>query len=369
MKTRVLIARIITILIALVGLLYFYGIITKPPGDRPAEVKNLRLLWTFYGTGVSADELLNKPHGVAVGRDGSIYISDTGHQRVLVIDASRRLKAKLDPGLSQKSKAKKFSRGYLGLAVADNGDVYIADKLQSKIFIVGPNGRKRGEIKVMYPLALTVSNGKLYVTTYGHVVVYDLKGRQLRKFGTRGSKPGQFDFPGGIAVDKKGNIYVSDSNNNRLVALDREGNVRWTIGKKAASMNDANRTFGLPEGLAIDDNGLLYLVDAFAGEIFVFDGNGKKLAEIGEWGDKEGQFYYPAGISYAGGRTFIVADKFNDRLEAVELNVPGVPNATFSEPPTESPLFKMALMALIAIAITSLAIVARRALKQVPVNK
>lgn len=364
MKKRTLIARIITLIIAIAGLLYLYSALVQPPGNEVAEVKDLRLLWTFYGTGKTADELLSKPHGVAVDREGNIYVTDSGHQRVLVLDRSRRLIAKIDPGLDPKHKDKKFSRGYLGVAVADNGYVYIADKLQNKIYITDSRGRKRGEINVMSPIGLTVANGKLYAATYGHIIVYDLNGRQLRKFGVRGSKPGQFDFPGGIAVDKKGDIFVSDSNNNRLVALDPEGKVLWTVGKKAASMNDANRTFGLPEGLTIDDNGFLYLVDAFAGEIFVFDGNGKKLAEIGEWGDKEGQFYYPAGITFAGGRTFIVADKFNDRLEAVELNVPGVRGASFAESPTDSPLFKAALALVAAIGILAIASAIRRSLKK-----
>ena len=356
MKSRALIARTVTLLIALFGLTYLYMYISEPPGGEVAEVKDLRLLWTFYGTGQTADQLLNRPHNVAVGGDGNIYITDSGHQRVLVLDTGRRLIAKLYPGANSKpdlkSASPSFKRGYLGIAVAKNGNIYVADKLRNKIYILDKSGRNLGEINVMSPIALTVANDKLYATTYGHVVVYDLRGRKFKEFGRRGSRPGQFDFPGGIAVDKKGNIYVADSNNNRLVAMDPDGNVLWTVGKKSASMNDPYRTFGLPEGLTIDDNGILYMVDAFTGTIDAFNPNGKKLAEIGEWGQKEGQFYYPAGIAFAGGRTFIVADKFNDRLEAVELNVPGVPGASLKERPFDALLKNPALaLAIIAIAL------------------
>ena len=41
-------------------------------------------------------------------------------------------------------------------------------------------------------------------------------GKLISSFGTKGSGPGQFDQPRGIAVDKNGVVYVSDSRNNRL---------------------------------------------------------------------------------------------------------------------------------------------------------
>ena len=329
MSKRVLIARIITLLIALVALIYLYSTLTQPVGgNEQASVENSRLVWAFYGTGKRVDKLLSKPHGVAVDKNGDIYVSD-GRQRVLVFDRNRRLKATLDPGLDPKKKNN--FRGYLGVAVSDNGNVYIADKVQNKIFIVDPGGRRVGEINVMMPTALTVANNKLYAATYGPVIVYDLKGRQLKKFGRRGGGPNQFDFPGGIAADKKGNIYVSDSNNNRLVAVDPDGKPLWTVGKKGATMNDPNRTFGLPSGLTIDDNEILYMIDAFNGTIYAYNTNGKKLIEIGEWGQKEGQFYYPAGMTFAGGRAFTIADKYNDRLQTIELNVPGVKGAMIRE--------------------------------------
>ncbi|MHB0977682.1 MAG: SMP-30/gluconolactonase/LRE family protein [Candidatus Aquicultorales bacterium] len=331
MKKRTLIARIITLLVAMGGLLYLYTVVNQPPGGEGVSVENLRLLWTLYGRGNTAEQLLNRPHAVAADKEGNIYVADTANQQVLVFDRTRRFLKKLDPGYDPKQKKTGLNRGYLAVAVADDGRIYIADKLQSKIFILDKNGRTTGQIDEMSPTALTVAGNKLYAATYGHVVVYDLKGRELKKLGRRGAKPGEFDFPGGIAVDKKGNIYVSDSNNTRLVALDKDGNTLWTVGKKSASMNEKTRKFGLPAGLAMDDNDILYVVDAFNGSIFAFNANGKQLAEIGEWGQKEGQFYYPSGIAFAGNHTLIVADEFNDRVQAVELTVPGVPGSSVTD--------------------------------------
>lgn len=323
MSRRMLISRIITLLIALGALIYLYLAITQPVGADEAEVPNMKLRWTLYGMGTTADKLFSRPHAVAVAKDGSIYVTDTDNQRILVFDSGRRFKTKLDPGYDPKSTKTGFTRGYLGIAVAEDGRVFVADKLQDKIYILDESGRKTGEIREKTPTALAVSGKKLYAATYGSVVVYDLRGNVLQEFGTRGSGKNQFDFPGGIAVDGKGNIYVADSNNGRLVSMAPDGSIRWTVGKKSASMNDAQRTFGLPAGLAIDDNNIIYMIDAFNGAIVAFDAQGQKLTQIGEWGRKEGQFYYPAGIAFASDRTFVIVDKFNDRLQAVDLTVPG----------------------------------------------
>ena len=57
---------------------------------------------------------------------------------------------------------------------------------------------------------------------YGNtrVVKFDKTGKALLKWGSRGTGPGQFNTPHGIAVDLKGNVYVADRGNNRLQVFD-----------------------------------------------------------------------------------------------------------------------------------------------------
>jgi DNA-binding beta-propeller fold protein YncE len=45
---------------------------------------------------------------------------------------------------------------------------------------------------------------------------FDSNGNFIMKWGSPGTADGQFNFPDGIAIDSEGNVYVADSDNNRI---------------------------------------------------------------------------------------------------------------------------------------------------------
>lgn len=65
-------------------------------------------------------------------------------------------------------------------------------------------------------------HGRLYVTDFiGHKVLeFDRQGRMVRAVGHRGTGPGEFQMPYGLAVDKAGQIYVNDRGNARVQVFD-----------------------------------------------------------------------------------------------------------------------------------------------------
>lgn len=322
MKQRTFLVAFLIILLLLLGfMVYFYLSMTRISTSifGPEKVKGMRHRFSIYGYGDEPGQLLKRPHGVAVDKKGNIYITDMENSRVLIFDKSGNYLSKF----GKKGKGKGEFMYPMGIAVAPNGRIFVTENGLSKVLIFNRKGKFIREFKVMIPLMATVAHNRLYVTTYGHVMIYDLDGKELYKWGERGKRTGSFDNPTGIAVDDSGNVYVSDTMNLRVQALDENGEVIWSVGTPATDVMAKERRFGLPAGLTIGEDNLLYLVDAFHFNIRALNAKGKELAAFGgKLGNKEGEFNHAAGIAYAGDNTFIVADKFNDRIQVLEIKVP-----------------------------------------------
>jgi len=310
---------LITLLVALVVmvaiLLYLYYILSRPMGMPAVQTKNMKHLFSIYGYGTKDSEMLHRPTDVAFDSDGNIYIADTGHARILVFRSSGQYLRKIGK--------KGFGKGELmepvGVTVSKDGRVYIADKALNKVSVYSPAGRLENEFKVMLPLKPHVANSKLYLATYGHVMIYDLKGRELAKWGRKGRNQGDLDSPTGIAVNKNGDVFVSDTFNLRLQAFSRNGEVLWTQGKPPEDIKAVDRVFGLPCGIAMDEKERLFLIDAFHNDIKVLDSKGKTIATLGKKGFREGELNQPSGIAYDQNGVFAIADKFNDRVQIVKI--------------------------------------------------
>lgn len=163
------------------------------------------------------------------------------------------------------------------------------------------------------PMGVTVANNKIFITDTMNkrVQIYDYSGNYLGLFGKEGTSNGQFEFPYGIAADGKGQLYVADMRNSVIGIYTQSGQfVRNFTGDK-----DIKK----PTGISIMNN-KLYVADAASNKVFVFDVNsGKKLMDIGQTGDKNGQLVSPNWVTESGGKVF-VADSGNDRVEVFDDN-------------------------------------------------
>ena len=319
-KRGLLIAVLVVLIVALAFLVYMYsGLIRRSQVvTGPGGVK-MRNLFSIYGYGKDPSQLLSRPYDVATDKKGNIYISDSGNSRILVFDDSGNFLFKF----GKKGKKRGQFESPLGIAVGADGRIYIADRVLGKVLIFSSKGKYVKEFKVEMPLVLAVTKSKVYVATYGPIIIYDLEGNELSKWGRRGKRKGEFDFPAGIAVDKKGNVYLSDTNNLRLQALDKNGEVLWVLGAPAKDIMAKERRFGLPAGVAIDEDRTIYLVDAFHFSIRIFNRHGKEISKLGEEpGQEEGRFYQAAGIAYLGKGKIAVADQFNNRIQVLEVTIP-----------------------------------------------
>lgn len=298
-------------------LLYLYFTYSKPAGSVAYETRQMKFVNGLYGYGTLQNELLYRPTDVAFDKDGLIYVADTGHSRILVFNISGNYIKRI----GVKGSDKGGLSVPVGVTVSDDGHVFVADKGLNKIVVYDSEGNFSREFKVTMPLKPYAMKDKLYVTTPGHVMIFDLKGRKLDKWGNRGRSRGDFDSPTGITVGPSGNVYVSDTFNLRLQAFSKKGEVLWMYGKPPIDVKAENREFGLPCGIASDENENLFLVDAFESCIKVLNSKGKQIAILGRAGSKEGELSQPAGIAYHKDGLVAVADKFNDRIQVFRLSL------------------------------------------------
>jgi tripartite motif-containing protein 71 len=313
-KLMAFIACLLLILIFLFG--YNFYLLTKPLSSEksPSVPKGIKYLFSIYG--VDKTDLLNKPNDAAFDKDGNIFVADTGNNRVLKFDSSGKYLKKYE------TKKMKYP---LGVEVAPDGKIYVTSMQSSQMFLFEPNGTLLKEQPMDRPIALTIFNKKVFVSSPGRIWVYDLKLNELEHWGNPGRDSGQFEYPNGLAVNNKDIVFVSDTNNTRIQVFNkkREPDISRTAGRVAIGLNDKNRPLGLPMGLTFGPNGYLYLVDAFHFSIKVFNEYGKQLAKLGDKGDTGGYFNYPAGIAYDTNTNnrFAVADKYNNRIEVIEITV------------------------------------------------
>lgn len=321
MRSRTVVPLIIILTLLLAVLAYFYFYYLNQPAQK-ANVPGLKHLFSIYGWGNKEDELLRRPRGVASDENGNIYVTNTPKGVIAVFDREGNFLYKfakygVNPG---------DLRAPIGISVSDkNNRVYVADRVRFRLVIYDKKGKFINEVPVLSPVTPYVAkDGKVFLATFGPIVIFDKDGNKLNSFGRRGLMPGEFDYPHGLAMDSKGYLYVSDTNNTRLQVLDKKFKVVGVKGQPPSSLLETTREFGLPAGLCIDEKDRLYVVDSFDFSIKVYTNTGKFLAKFGgESGTLEGQFRYPDGICYMGDRTFAIADTGNDRVQVFRLTLPG----------------------------------------------
>jgi PKD repeat protein len=139
----------------------------------------------------------------------------------------------------------------------------------------------------------------------------------LDKWGSGGSGDGQFSDPSGVAVDSSGNVYVSDSGNNRIQKFSSNGSFldKWGSG------GSGDGQFATPYGVIIDPSGNLYAADKYNNRIQKFDSTGLFLTKWGSVGSGNGQFRYPLGVAIDSSSNVYVADSDNYRIQKFALEL------------------------------------------------
>lgn len=297
---------------------YIYQTARPPVFSAAPPVATDRFVRSLYSAG-GVD--LSLPNDVAVAANGDLYVADTGNARIVVFD-----------------RAGKFLRQFGGIvsptSIAVGPDrVYIIDSAMKRLVIYSLDGKldKQVTFKEEAPIgvsytALRPREGRVVVTTKSGVAIGDIDGNFSFAWIHWGSAPTQMDNPAlallTFSDEATSTLYVCDTLNYRVQALtgiETSPTVKWVYGAplpptEALRSAGASRKFGLPSGMALLGDGELVVVDGLSSELVVLNARtGAYERTISGMGSADGQLYFPLGVAAGRGEIF-VADKYNDRI-------------------------------------------------------
>lgn len=283
---------------------------------------------TFGSQGVEPGQFQN-PRDIAVAPDGSLYVADTMNHRIQHLAADGTV-------LHVWGSFADLARGEApngtfyepwGVAVGPDGTVYVSDTWNHRIQRFSAEGEflsqwgffGQGEtpFALWGPRDIAIdTQGQVFVSDTGNkrVVVYDADGNYLTQFGTSGYDPGQFNEPVGLAVDDDGLVYIADTWNQRVQIMAADGTggyipfLNWDVVAWYGQSLD-NKPY-----LAVDTEGNLYISDPEGYRILHFTRTGTFVDYFGDYGNSLGTFNLPTGLAVDAQGGLWVVDSGNNRV-------------------------------------------------------
>lgn len=300
-----------------------------PPTEKPTpteEPKTLSLTSNLvFGTYGETPGQLNTPRGLALDKDGNVYVSDSQNHRLQKFDANGLFVATVG---AQGEGEGQFNEPW-GVAVDAAGFVYVADtwnhrvqKFTPDLQFVGQWGGfadaresvEAGLGQFFGPRAVAVDNtGKVWVTDTGNkrIQCFDAEGQFIAAYGGAGSEAGRFQEPVGIASDVQGNIYVADTWNQRIQVFDASfAFVRQIDVPGWDGSGLSNKPF-----IAVAVDGSVLATDPENHRLFRFSAEGDLMGTGGSFGAGPSALQMPFGIAVDGSGQVYVAEAGNHRVQ------------------------------------------------------
>lgn len=174
-----------------------------------------------------------------------------------------------------------------------------------------------GEGQLTWPNSLAVDKeGNVYLSDewLQQISVFDPDGKFQHRWGTEGKGDGQWNRPAGLAFDHADNLLVVDSLNHRIQRFSKEGQFLDQWGGPGSDEGQ----FNMPWGITVDSQVNVYVADWRNDRIQKFTPDGRFLMAIGRAGDADGEFNRPSGVAVDLGGYIYVVDWGNDRVQVFD---------------------------------------------------
>lgn len=268
----------------------------------------------FSGDGVTATNTsLYQPTGVAFDSFGNFYIADRENQRIRMVNTNGFINTVAgngftnfagDGGLAVDASLDNPT----GVALDGSGNLYIADWSNNRIRMVSTNG------------IITTVAGK----------------RGMGFTGDGGPATNALlAGPFGVALDSKNNLYIADEYNDCIRKVDTNGIITTVTGRPLAlePLGDGgpatNALLFIPNGVAADTLGQLYIADSGNDRIRMVDTNGIITTKAGTnayayFGDDgpatNAALYLPGSVALDSYGSFYIPDSGNNRIRKVDTS-------------------------------------------------
>ncbi|MDO3628689.1 NHL repeat-containing protein [Mucilaginibacter sp. BT774] len=305
------------------------------------------------GTGKAVK--FNHPFGLAVDAGGNLYIADVGNNVIRKMDTTDLVTTFAGIGSVKGStngfdSLATFNKPF-GVATDAAGNVYVADAGNNLIRMVGTAGmvstfagtgiagssNVADSVTFNSPLGVAVDgSGNVYVADYENNLIRKVTQagivRTLAGSGAKGADDGldtaaTFNLPEAVAVDGTGNVYVADNGNDLIRKITPAGQVSTFAGSGQPGKSDGTGTsasFNSPFGIAVDAAGNVYVADSGNNLIrkITPDGTVTTIAGSGSKGANDGagnaaSFNTPSGIAVDKSGNIYVADENNNLIRKI----------------------------------------------------
>jgi streptogramin lyase len=294
MKEKIYTPLTIILILLVTGCQYFSMMPLKDWQDNNSfnPQKALKYVGEISGNG------LGHVHGMTIDSLGNIYVSDNGNSRIMKFNQNGDYLLQFGNGLLS---------GQKGIAADSNDNIYIVD--------TGNNNIKKFDAAGNYistfshsssslDLAAVDKSGNLYVTDYnapGHVYIFNNDGVFQKELGNTSLFTSAV---AGVAVDSSGYIFISSDGLGKIFIFDPNGNYLSSI----TAIN--------PNGIAVDDCGNVYDATNTQNSFIVYDKNGNQKLKIGgSASSAPGLFNQPVDVKVDSYGNVYIADYANNRVQ------------------------------------------------------
>lgn len=268
--------------------------------------------------GIGTSATFYSPSSITSDAAGNLYVTDGWTGFIRKISPTAVVTTIFNNGHTHADGEGDIFWGPAGIAVDGSGTLYVADGRHSRICKVSIQGQVtifagtgvRGLVDGPGATAQFNLPGGVALDAFGNLYVADGGNNCIRKIspdgmvttvagnGMSGAANGKvteatFNSPGDVAVDNKGNIYVTDTQNNLIRKINRGGVVSTLAGSGAQGAADGRGTtasFYRLRGLGLDAQGNIYVADRMNYKIRKITPQGMvtTLAGSGEYGSDNG---------------------------------------------------------------------------------